>query len=85
MKHDINKLTINIFDTCEGGLVVALQEILDQVQRGCYQGGNGYFVEDKDEDGETEYMARGFYEYSTKSKIVTQEELEEAEYMGNLI
>ncbi|MDN8015404.1 hypothetical protein QZN08_13270 [Burkholderia multivorans] len=76
MKHEINKLTINIYDTSESGIVSALQDILNQVERGCYRGENGY---------SDDALNKGSYEYSTKSKFVEEEVLEETDYLGNLI
>lgn len=85
-KHiEINKLTINIVDTCEPGLIVALREILEQLERGCYRGGDSYFLDESEQDEQSEYLARGSYEYTTKSKFVTREELEEAACIENLI
>ncbi|MGU4699067.1 hypothetical protein K6L09_20590 [Burkholderia cepacia] len=84
-KYEINKLTINIVDTCEPGLIVALREILEQLERGCYRGGDSYFLDESEQDEDSEYLARGSYEYTTKSKLVTREELEKASSIEDLI
>ncbi|WP_175849276.1 hypothetical protein [Burkholderia cepacia] len=85
MKSDLFKLNINIVDTCEASMISALKEIIEQMEHGCNRGENSYFSEDKDDEGNVDCVSRGSYSYKTDYKVVSYEELENADYVENLI
>ncbi|HCB1595178.1 TPA: hypothetical protein MYP09_001392 [Citrobacter farmeri] len=72
MNQPIFKLEVKIADTSEAMIVATLEQILNEINRGCYRGENRYYNGKEDD-----LIDCGSYEYRINEKYVEQEEMYE--------